>query len=144
MDVCTNGATVPGADELVSEFASDGRPRWRAHSDCGENEFSLKEGLRLFSVYRTNDGTKFWIITEADLSAIEVRSMPITDGEDPSSFDVLECPPTRNEYGRRAPVTQASNARLKTSKICANRTWTAFPSAVFNHTEGRHQVRNKC
>lgn len=37
--------------------------------DRAENEFSLKENLRLFSVYHDRNGTKFWIITEADRSS---------------------------------------------------------------------------
>lgn len=40
--------------------------------DRQENEFSLKEGFRLLSVYHTASGTKFWIITEADRSATTV------------------------------------------------------------------------
>ena len=37
-----------------------------------ENELSLKEGFRLLSVYYTKNGTKFWIITEADRSATTI------------------------------------------------------------------------
>jgi hypothetical protein len=33
------------------------------------NERALKTGNRLFSVYHAQDGTKFWIITEADRSS---------------------------------------------------------------------------
>lgn len=40
--------------------------------DAKENELSLKEGFRLLSVYRAENGTKFWIITEADRSATTV------------------------------------------------------------------------
>ena len=40
--------------------------------DRAENELSLKQGFRLLSVYHTGDGTKFWIITEADRSATTV------------------------------------------------------------------------
>lgn len=40
--------------------------------DRKENELSLKEGFRLFSVYHAADGTKFWIITEADRSVTTV------------------------------------------------------------------------
>ncbi len=40
--------------------------------DRKENEFSLKEGFRLLSVYRSARGVKFWIITEADRSATTV------------------------------------------------------------------------
>ena len=34
-----------------------------------ENELSLGRGLRLMSVYSLRDGTKIWVITEADRSA---------------------------------------------------------------------------
>ena len=37
--------------------------------DRQENEYSLSQYLRLFSVYHDRNGTKFWIITEADRSA---------------------------------------------------------------------------
>ena len=36
------------------------------------NELSLKEGTRLFSVYNAANGTRFWVITEADRSATTV------------------------------------------------------------------------
>ena len=37
-----------------------------------ENELSLKEGFRLWSVYHAANGLKFWLITEADRSATTV------------------------------------------------------------------------
>jgi hypothetical protein len=40
--------------------------------DQQENELSLKQGFRLLSAYRTTNGTKFWIITEADRSVTTV------------------------------------------------------------------------
>jgi len=40
--------------------------------DRRENEVALAEGYRLFSVYHTSTGTKFWIITEADRSSTTV------------------------------------------------------------------------
>ncbi len=40
--------------------------------DRQENDLSLKEGFRLLSVYAGSDGTKFWIITEADRSVTTV------------------------------------------------------------------------
>ncbi len=40
--------------------------------DCRENEFALTRRLRLMSAYRTQGGTKFWIITEADRSVTTV------------------------------------------------------------------------
>jgi hypothetical protein len=36
--------------------------------DRDENEMSLREGFRLLSAYKLTDGTKIWIITEADRS----------------------------------------------------------------------------
>jgi len=36
------------------------------------NEFALENELRLFSVYHLSDGTKIWIITEADRSVTTV------------------------------------------------------------------------
>jgi hypothetical protein len=37
--------------------------------DIRENEFSLVHGFRLLSAYRLSNGTKIWIITEADRSS---------------------------------------------------------------------------
>ena len=37
--------------------------------DWQENELSLREGFRLFSVYHAASGTRFWVITEADRSS---------------------------------------------------------------------------
>ena len=41
-------------------------------ADRRENEISLNQNLRLFSVYQDRSKTKFWIITEADRSATTV------------------------------------------------------------------------
>ena len=40
--------------------------------DRQENEVSLRDGHRLFSVYRSATGVKFYIITEADRSLTTV------------------------------------------------------------------------
>jgi hypothetical protein len=40
--------------------------------DVQENELSLKEGFRLFSVFKDRSGTKFYIITEADRSVTTI------------------------------------------------------------------------
>jgi len=40
--------------------------------DVDANTVALEAGDRLFSVYHTADGIKFWIITEADRSATTV------------------------------------------------------------------------
>lgn len=40
--------------------------------DIRENEFSLKNNLRLHSAYLTKDGVKIWLITEADRSVTTI------------------------------------------------------------------------
>ncbi len=71
---------TPNARDTVNPadiFAAIGR---HASGDWGdvcdedrqENEYSLPRYLRLFSVYHDRNGTKFWIITEADRSATTV------------------------------------------------------------------------
>ena len=40
--------------------------------DRQENELSLQRGSRLLSVYHAINGTKFWLITEADRSVTTV------------------------------------------------------------------------
>jgi hypothetical protein len=40
--------------------------------DRKENELSLEKGFRLLSVYQAANGTKFWIITEADRSVTTI------------------------------------------------------------------------
>lgn len=37
--------------------------------DRRENELSVRRGFRILSAYHLQDGTKLWIITEADRSA---------------------------------------------------------------------------
>jgi len=37
--------------------------------DRQENELSLQKGFRLLSAYHLKDGTKIWVITEADRSS---------------------------------------------------------------------------
>ena len=40
--------------------------------DRRENELSVREGFRILSAYTLSDGTKIWIITEADRSATTI------------------------------------------------------------------------
>jgi len=40
--------------------------------DWEENEFSIKNELRILSAYSLRNGTKIWIITEADRSATTI------------------------------------------------------------------------
>ncbi len=36
--------------------------------DAEENDLSVREGFRILSAYRTSQGEKIWVITEADRS----------------------------------------------------------------------------
>ena len=40
--------------------------------DAAENELSLREGYRIISAYTIQEGTKIWIITEADRSSTTI------------------------------------------------------------------------
>jgi hypothetical protein len=41
-------------------------------ADARENNLSVKQGYRVFSVYHTRNGEKLWVITEADRSSTTV------------------------------------------------------------------------
>ncbi|MCA9908752.1 MAG: hypothetical protein H6832_09270 [Planctomycetes bacterium] len=76
------GLTVmtPGARDAIPPMQMMRALRRHARGDWGDldpddlraNEDALKHGDRLLSAYRTESGTKFWIITEADRSATTV------------------------------------------------------------------------
>jgi len=60
------------AGQSASEFISrHSTGDWGevCNEDKEANEVSLKEGSRILSAYRLTDGTKIWIITEADRSS---------------------------------------------------------------------------
>jgi hypothetical protein len=67
---------TPGAEEALMIAGQTGIEFLRRHvsgdfgelsdDDLSENELSLREGFRVLSVYRTANGQKLWIITEAD------------------------------------------------------------------------------
>lgn len=61
-------------EEVAAALSRHRRGDWGlvAKSDHEENELALKEGFRLFSVYESKQGTRFWVITEADWSATTV------------------------------------------------------------------------
>ena len=73
---------TPGAEEALQIAGQTAIEFLRRHMSCDwgelsdddiqENEFSLKEGFRLLSNYRTGKGQQLWIITEADRSATTV------------------------------------------------------------------------
>lgn len=62
-------ATLSQAD-ILKALARHHRGDWGdvPESDREENELSLKEGFRLMSVYKSEAGETFWVITEADRS----------------------------------------------------------------------------
>ena len=66
-------AAVP-ADEITTALRRHAGGDWGTvcPEDQRENELSLKEGFRLLSAYQASNGTKFWVITEADRSATTV------------------------------------------------------------------------
>lgn len=47
----------------VGDWGEVGKEDWK------ENDFSVKEGFRILSAYKTKKGEKVWIITEADRSS---------------------------------------------------------------------------
>jgi len=57
-------------EDIVTAIGRHQSGDWGDLSDADreENELSLKEGFRLLSAYHATDGTKFWIITEANRS----------------------------------------------------------------------------
>jgi hypothetical protein len=60
-------ATLTG-EELLDALGRHARGDWGDCSpeDAAANDQALLDGSRLFSVYHTAGGVKFWIITEAD------------------------------------------------------------------------------
>ena len=64
--ICREDMETALARHAAGDWGEVGPEDWQ------ENELSLKEGFRLFSVYRDRNGVKFWIITEADRSATTV------------------------------------------------------------------------
>jgi hypothetical protein len=75
--VCT-----PGVMELMKDHSGEIDAFLQRHFNgdwgdlCDEdrqaNQEAQQEGLRLLSAYRLNDGTKLWVITEADRSVTTV------------------------------------------------------------------------
>lgn len=73
--VATQGAIAElPANEMQTALSRHHRGEWGevCEEDRQENERSLREGLRLLSVFRTRAGVKFYIITEHDRSVTTV------------------------------------------------------------------------
>jgi hypothetical protein len=73
---------TPGANEALDESKQEPFEFLSRHQtgDWGivgkehsqENDFSVKNGFRILSAYKTNKDTKLWIITEADRSSTTI------------------------------------------------------------------------
>jgi len=71
---------TPGAlksvshDEIICSLRRHSQGDWGEldREDVAANERALEKGGRLVSAYKTVQGTKFWIITEADRSATTI------------------------------------------------------------------------
>lgn len=72
--ITANAQSLLPTDEVLATMRRHHSGDWGdvCKEDWNENELSLKNGFRLFSVYHTKDGVKFWIITEADRSVTTV------------------------------------------------------------------------
>lgn len=72
--ITRNALDTLNAEDVHNALARHAGGDWGGvcEQDAKENELSLKEGFRLFSVYHDANGAKFWIITEADRSATTV------------------------------------------------------------------------
>mgnify|MGYP000747691205 CR=1 FL=1 len=59
-----------GDEEVREAIARHMRGDWGdvCYADWQENDFSVTNGFRILSSYRTKGGIKFWIITEWDRS----------------------------------------------------------------------------
>jgi len=70
--------STPGAKDAFDRTGTDVRALLKRHrrgdwgdvpeEDAQENEYSVSRNLRIMSVYILSDGTKVWLITEADRS----------------------------------------------------------------------------
>jgi hypothetical protein len=61
-------------EEQMTALARHAQGDWGNldQEDWAENEHALQAGYRLFSVYRSKNDVKFWIITEADRSVTTI------------------------------------------------------------------------
>ena len=61
-------------DDILTALARHIRADWGdvTPADRDENNFSLREGFRILSVYHSATGEIFWIITESDRSLTTV------------------------------------------------------------------------
>ena len=72
--ITTNAAAHLSQAEILAALRRHGLGDWGdTHpEDAGQNDLALQNGERLFSVYRSDSGQAFSIITESDRSASTV------------------------------------------------------------------------
>jgi hypothetical protein len=72
--VTSNAKNTLHPEDVAHAIARHAKGDWGevGEADKKENEMSLVEGFRLFSIYRDRTDTKFYIITEHDRSATTV------------------------------------------------------------------------
>lgn len=73
--LCTpNAKNVVGVDEMMAAFYRHRQGDWGevGPEDWLSNDQAVRRGARVFSVYCSRRGQKFWIITEADRSATTI------------------------------------------------------------------------
>ena len=66
LEVLEDAGQLP--DEFLRKHVAGDWGEIDAH-DRRENEFSVVNGFRILSAYRTNKGVRLWVITEADRSS---------------------------------------------------------------------------
>lgn len=66
-------STLP-PDDVAAAIQRHSRGDWGEldQHDLAENERSLKEGGRLLSIYQTETGVRFYVITESDRSVTTI------------------------------------------------------------------------
>lgn len=73
--LATPGALeAAGGEDLQSYLARHARGDWGdvGPGDARANDRALKDGTRLLSAYKLANGTRIWIITEADRAATTI------------------------------------------------------------------------
>jgi hypothetical protein len=72
--ITRNALQALPAEEVRSALNRHAAGDWGelCEEDRQQNELALTEGYRLFSAYTAADGTRFWIVTEADGSATTI------------------------------------------------------------------------
>ena len=72
--ITANAKDALDGTDVLSGLEQHAQGKWGdlSEDDRIENERSLNEGFRLLSAYEDRNGTRYWIITEADRSATTV------------------------------------------------------------------------